>query len=143
MNWFFAVTFVCGILIGSIIAYASSRGFFANTTTWKRYFYPPIPTIFSSLGLILLVYSLSVTDRKGAFFGAFYFIVFFPSYVFHKHAKFSIFHRLCLLVVGVLGYYMFGLSLLGILLLIGGVIALVDAIYQIIRRKPLSLKPSL
>jgi len=137
LNWFIDVAFVCGILIGAIIAYASSRGFFANTTTWKRYFLPPIPTIFFLVGLILLVYGLIVNDREGAMLGAIWFLASFPSSALRKHIMLTIFHRLCVLAVGVLGYYAFRLSLWGIFMLIFVAAGLVDAIHLIIRRKPL------
>lgn len=139
MKCFFCGALFCGALFGIIyVGYASSREFFANTKTWKRYFRPPLPTIFSVLGLILMVYSICVNDWEGATVGAFFFLVFFPpDALLRKRIKLAILHRLCLLTVCVLGYYyVFRLSLLGILMLIACAVGLVDVIRLIIRRTP-------
>ena len=112
-----------------------SRGFFANTKTWKSYF--SIPTIFSVLGLILMVHSIIVNNWEVAIMGALIFLGSFPPYtLLRKRIKLNIFHRLCILVVVVLGYYyVFQLTFWGILLLIAGAVGLVDTIHLIIRRK--------
>ena len=136
MDWWF----VGGILIGAVIAYALAKRSIITTTTWKRY--SPFTTFCSVVGLILLVYGISVNDWEEAMSGAFLFLAFLAPLIHHKRMKLTIFHRLCILTLGVLAYYAFRLSLLTILLLILGVAGLVDAIHLIIRKKPLGLERS-
>ena len=113
-----------------------SRGFIANTKTWKSYF--SILTIFFVLGLILMVHSIIVNNWEVAIMGALIFLGSFPPYtLLRKRMKLTIFHRVCMLAVGVLGYYVFRLSLWGILMLILVAVGLVDTIHLIIRKKPL------
>ena len=124
MDWWF----VGYVLIVTVIVYASVKRSIVTSTTWKRY--SPFTTFFSILGLILLVYSLSINDGEGAMLGVFWFLAFLtPLYIFRECIQLAIFHRLCLLAVGVLGFYLFRLSLWGIFMLILVAVGLVDTIH--------------
>ncbi|MFQ6125477.1 MAG: hypothetical protein ACE5R6_12870 [Candidatus Heimdallarchaeota archaeon] len=129
MEWWF----VDYILLVTVIVYSSVKGSIVTTTTWKRY--SPFTTFCSVLGLILLIYGISVNDWEEAMGGAFLFLIFIAPLIHRKQVKLTIYHRLCVLALGVLGYYTFRQSLLTLLLLIIGVAGLIDTIYLIIRRK--------
>ena len=67
--------------------------------------------------------------------GAFWFLAFFPDALL-KRITLKIFHRLCLLAVGVLGYYVSSSTLLGVIMLLVADVGLVDAIRLTITRNP-------
>lgn len=103
--------------------------------TWRGH--PTLPLIFCVLGLVLLVYGIITFDFKSAIMGAFLFLAFLTPllHVTRKHVKLRIVQRLCLFTLGVLGYYVFSLTLWGIIILLVGVAALADIIYSVILKK--------
>ena len=96
-----------------------------------------VPLFFSALGLIVTVANIIMNEWEGAIWGACTAVGFFPDVLLIKHIKIRILHRLSIFVV-VLGYWVLGYSRFwGVMLLIAGVVALVDGIHLIVRRRSL------
>lgn len=109
--------------------------------TVRRSKYPILPIFFSLLGLLLTGYGIGINDSKTVIMGAFLFLAFLsPVLRMARYAKLKIVHELCLFTVGILGCYVFSLTLWGIIILFVGVVALADATYSIIRKKPQPIK---
>ncbi len=107
-----------------------------NILTWRGY--PILPLIFCVMGLVLMVYGISIIDSKSVVTGGFFFLAFLtPLLHVAPYVKLRILHRFCLFTVGVLGYYVFSLTLGGIIILLAGAAALADITYSVIRKKPL------
>jgi len=83
------------------------------------------------------VEGIILNEWEEAIWGAVTAITFFPDVLLVKHIKIRILHRLSIFTVD-LGYWVLGYSRLGrVLLLIAGVVALIDGIHLIIRRRSL------
>lgn len=96
-----------------------------------------IPLFFSALGLIVTVEGIILNDWEGTIWGAVTAIALFPDVLLVKHLRNRVLHRLSIFVA-VLGYCVLGYShLWGVLMLIAGVVALLDGIHLIARRKSL------
>lgn len=95
--------------------------------TWRGY--PTLPLIFCILTFVLMVDSIITFDFKSAIMGAFLFLAFLTPLL---HVKLRIIQRFCFFTLGILGYYVFSLTLWGIIILLVGIAALADIIYSII-----------
>lgn len=105
-----------------------------NRTRWKH---PFLPIIFSLLGVLLTGYGIGISDLKTIIMGVFTSLAFL-SPVLHTTPGFvrlEIPHRLCIFAVGILGYYVFSLTLWGTITLLVSVVALADATRLIITKK--------
>ena len=82
----------------------------------------------------MMVYGVYINDLKTAIPGAFTFLVFI-SPALHEHAKLKILWRFFLLIVAILWYQVFSLTIMSVMVIMVGTFAVIDALYSIIQKK--------
>ena len=92
---------------------------------------------FSALALILAVNDIITNDWEGVIMGAFGAVSLFPDLFLIKHLRIRILHRFSVVAVVAVGCYVSAGLLSRIMMLIAGVVALLDGIHLIARRKSL------
>ena len=92
---------------------------------------------FAALGLIVAVDGIILNDWEGVTWGAFSAVSLFPDLFLIKHLRIRILHRFSVVAVVAVGCYVSAGLLLRIIMVIAGVVALLDAIHLIIRRRSL------
>jgi len=98
---------------------------------------PYILLFFSALALILAVNNIIANDWEGVIWGAFTAVCCFPDMFLIKHLRIRILHRFSVLAVVAVGCYVSAGLLSRIMMLIAGVVALLDGIHLIARRRSL------